>query len=48
MDKEYICDDRPVQISDKIAAMSDEEAEKAFNNLFGSVLTQQMDQQNIH
>lgn len=34
MNKEYICDDRPIKVSDEIQEMSDEEIEKEFQKRF--------------
>ncbi len=38
MNDEYICDDRPIKESDRVAAMTEEEVEKEFNILFGDYL----------
>ena len=35
MNDEYICDDRPLEESERVSAMTDEEVEKEFNILFG-------------
>lgn len=35
MDKEYICDDRPIEVSKEIADMTDEEIEEEFQKRFG-------------
>lgn len=34
MDNEYICDDRVVEVSEKIAKMTDEEIEQEFKKRF--------------
>ncbi len=34
MDKEYICDDRPVEVPEKIAKMTDEEIQQEFEKRF--------------
>lgn len=38
MNDEYICDDRPVDASERIASMTDEEMEKEFNILFSEYI----------
>lgn len=36
--KDYICDDRPIEIPEKIKNMSDEELKKEFQKRFGDFL----------
>ena len=35
MDKEYICDDRPIEVPDEIANMTDSEIEEEYQKRFG-------------
>lgn len=37
---EYICDDRPIPVSDRIKNMTEEEKAKEFQRLFGKYLKQ--------
>ncbi len=39
METEYICDDRPIPISEEISKMTDEEIEKEFQERFGMFAT---------
>ena len=39
METEYICDDRPIPISEEISKMTDEEIEKEFQERFGMLAT---------
>ena len=37
MDKERICDDRPIEASEEIKKMSEEELEQEFQRRFGDI-----------
>lgn len=40
MNDEYICDDRPIEMSEKIANMTDEELEAEFQKRFGEYVNE--------